>query len=165
MSNATEAQGECTNATPEAEAHDPKRPIRNISAMKTPALRKRLQDAGLDVAPRANRARLIEAARAAGLWRYDGDQVPAKYKAKYGRTQSCDDDVATSLKDAVTGADGSCDLDAVRNVAIANDIDPKRWGHLNVGMQRMNLGNVLRAMVKRGEYVIVGTSEWNPEAA
>lgn len=148
-----------------AAALDPRRPIRNISALSTPALRTRLVEAGCDVPPRANRARLVEIARTERLWRYDGDQVPAKYKAKYGASQSCDDGIAQAMKDATTGADGKCDPEALRNVQIGNDLDPKRWQHLNIGMQRMNTGNVLRAKAKNGDYVIIGTTEWNPENA
>jgi hypothetical protein len=36
-------------------------------------------------------------------------------------------------------------------VATENGIDGSRWDHLNFGMQRMNLGNVLRGMVKQNE--------------
>lgn len=161
MSNANTKAVEATSAAVEST----KTAIRNISALSTAALKKRLVDAGVDVPAKANRARLIGLAREAGLWRYDGDQVPAKYKAKYGASQSCGDDVASVLKDQCTGADGRCDPDALANIAIANDLDLKRWQHLNIGMQRMNLGNVLRGMVKRGDYVIIGTSEWNPENA
>jgi len=169
MSNASKAQGECTNATPEAAKKaaplDPRRPIRNISSMSTAALRKRLIEAGCEVPARCNKARLIEIARGDGLWNYSGNQVDPAKKAAYGASQSCDDDVAAALKDQVTGADGKCDPDALYDVAIANDLDPKCYSHLNIGMQRMNFGNVLRAMAKRGNYVIIGTTEWNPENA
>lgn len=36
-----------------------------------------------------------------------------------------------------------------------NGIDPDRWWRLNTGMQRMNLGNVLRARYNRGEAVFI----------
>ena len=62
----------------------------------------------------------------------------------------------------------------VNFVAQANGIDAnEKWGDgriakgktpLNPGMVRMNLGNVLRGRVKRGEYVIVGIVEYNKEA-
>ncbi len=39
-----------------------------------------------------------------------------------------------------------------------NGVDTKgRWGHLNYGMQRMNLGNVLRRMAKEGTEI-----RWSP---
>jgi len=69
--------------------------------------------------------------------------VPKSYKQQYGKTQNCGDEVAQSL----SGHPHS----AIVTVGTINGIDvEKRWGHLNPGMQRMNLGNVLRAMVKLG---------------
>jgi hypothetical protein len=42
-------------------------------------------------------------------------------------------------------------------VGLANDIDvAERWGHLNVGMQRMNLGNCLRGRANKGLGVVIG---------
>jgi len=165
MTNATEAQGESTNATPSSAELDPRRPIRNLTNLTTAALRARLVDAGFEVPARCNRGRLIEIARAEGIWNYRGNQVDEAFKAKYGASQSCDDGIALALKEQVTGKDGKVDLHALYDVAIANDLDPKKYAHLNVGMQRMNFGNVLRAMARRGEYVVIGTNDWNPDAA
>lgn len=44
--------------------------------------------------------------------------------------------------------------DGLQAVARENRV-PFRWAHLNQGMQRMNLGNVLRGMLARNEPVSV----------
>ena len=75
-----------------------------------------------------------------------------KYQEKYGKAANCGDDVAECLKAAV---DAGTKLE---DVAEANGIE-WRWAHLNKGMQRMNLGNVLRGIVGRGEQQVVIGSE------
>jgi len=41
-------------------------------------------------------------------------------------------------------------------IAEANGLDLNKWAHLNLGMQRMNLGNALRGMYNKGKPVVVG---------
>ena len=74
--------------------------------------------------------------------------APEKKKA-YGKSQSCGDNIAQKLTEFTKSyGDG-----AIAQVCEWNGINPERWSHLNVGMQRMNLGNVLRGRVKRGEEI------------
>ena len=65
-------------------------------------------------------------------------------------------------------------MDEAASYARDNGIDADaKWGvgrlaegkkPLNNGMIRMNLGNVLRGRIKRGEYVIIGDKEYNEDA-
>ncbi len=71
-------------------------------------------------------------------------KVPAKYRQAYGKAGNNGDDIAAILK----GAD-------IAAVALENGIDLNRWAGKNAGMVRMNLGNVLRGMVRRGEKVTI----------
>ena len=72
--------------------------------------------------------------------------IDPKIKKAYGKSQSCNDDVATRLKQAM-------EINSLERIAADNGININRWEHLNKGMQRMNLGNVLRGMANRGEQV------------
>ena len=72
--------------------------------------------------------------------------VPAEYKERYGKDGNCGDEVAQAL----AGIKG----EALAEVATRNGIDFKRWEHLNPGMQRMNLGNMLRARGRRGDKIV-----------
>jgi len=92
--------------------------------------------------------------------------VPLDYKAKYkafGGT--CGDEMAEVLTEAVRGESGKVDQKLLENVMAQNNIERGRWNDRNVGQRRMNLGNVLRARIKRGEFVQVGEHTWNKEAA
>lgn len=133
------------------------REIANIAALSDPALRTKLRALHVNVADDATRSTMIRAARDANVWDYRGDVVPAHFKARYGKEQNCGDDVAKHLV--------GCEVEFLQDVADANGIDFHRWDHCNRGQLTMNLGNVLRGRIKRGEYVIVGITEWNPDAA
>jgi len=94
--------------------------------------------------------------------------VPKNYKELYGKAGNCGDELAAALKEAVAhdaGKDGKTpkgiDEKKMAAVAKANSIDMGRWSGLNIGQQRMNLGNVLRNRLKRGEFVQVGDDKWN----
>ena len=85
--------------------------------------------------------------------------VPSPYTAMYkerGDATSCGDNVASKLKAAILDKKaGGMSLAKLANIGKLNDVDvAERWGHLNPGMRRMNLGNVLRAKAKRGEKVV-----------
>ena len=132
-------------------------------ANTTDEIRLALIAAGHKVAKKAKRETVVRIAEQAGMWRvHAGSVVPDSYKIAYGPEQSCGDEIADLLK----GED-------VHAVAKANGIDADdKWGEgrrahgkspLNPGMVRMNLGNVLRGRVKRGEYVVVGQYEWAAE--
>ena len=78
------------------------------------------------------------------------------YKTKYGKNKHCGDDIAVLMKDFCTDEKGKADAGALAKVAKANGIDFKKWDHLNIGMQRLSLGNVLRGMLRKGTDVIIG---------
>ena len=95
--------------------------------------------------------------------------VPKKYRDKYGKDQNNGDEVAKFLGDFTKNKDGSANKESIHAVAAQNGIDPDRWSTLNIGMQRMNLGNVLRGMIKNGKRVVIGDPkkggrEWAAEA-
>lgn len=89
--------------------------------------------------------------------RRKGSVVPEDYRLRYGADQSCGDAVAKALTAKVTTPNG-VDLEACRDIAEANGKGDRfdAWvaKGLNPGMVRMNLGNVLRGMARRGEAVV-----------
>lgn len=92
--------------------------------------------------------------------------VPTSYKttyAKHGGT--CGDELAVALSEAAMDDAGKVSLEQLEKVAKQNGIDFGRWSHLNVGQQRMNLANVLRAKLKKGEAIKVGKVNFEALAA
>lgn len=97
-----------------------------------------------------------------------GNIVPLKYRQKYGTPQHCGDEVALVFKDFVTvtvqigeKSVEQCSETALVEVCDANGVDYHKWDHLkNIGMKRMNLGNILRGKIKRGERVQIGERVW-----
>lgn len=95
-----------------------------------------------------------------------GSKIKPKYKAKYaanGDPRSCGDDFAKAFAAMVTKTNLSgqqvCDVELLRKIADKNDAWQDKYSSLNIGMQRMNVGNRLRAKIKRGEKI------WWPEKA
>lgn len=83
------------------------------------------------------------------------DVVPSAYRAKYKETGgTCGDFIAEGLTKVTK--DGGLD-----SVKAENGIDAARWGGFNVGMQRMNLANTLRARFLKGETVKILGREYN----
>jgi hypothetical protein len=101
-----------------------------------------------------------------------GSIVPQKYRIRYGVTQHCGDDVAETLSAFVTlpragkknDIDGGLDRAKLRGVAEVNGIADRLAAYedrgLNGGLLRMNVSNILRGMVRRGERVVIGDREW-----
>lgn len=100
-----------------------------------------------------------------------GSIVPTKYRILYGAPQNCGDEMALELTGYVTleraskkNPDGGLDRARLREVAEANGIADKlaKWDDrgLNGGLLRMNVSNVLRGMLRRGEQVVVGKRVW-----
>lgn len=78
--------------------------------------------------------------------------VKRPYKEAYrtkGSGQGCGDRLDVAMKDALEG-----DEAAMVKIAKSNNV-PFVWQVLNKGLQRMNLTNVLRAIIKRGGKVDV----------
>lgn len=88
-----------------------------------------------------------------------GSVIPDQYRYGYGVDQNCGDDIAKRLKDATTDGHGKADMQAVQKVAEKNGLAPDfdRWVSkgLNNGMVRMNLGNKLRGLARKGEEVTI----------
>lgn len=115
-----------------------------------------LRNAGIGINKNMKRDLLVRLAEDNDLWENVRKSiVKDSYKQKYGTSQSCDDEVAEAFK--------TTRFDLVK-VAEDNGLDlMEKWGHLNPGQRRMNLGNVLRGRAKRGEYVKIGQNVWNKE--
>ena len=92
--------------------------------------------------------------------------VPAKYRKRYGKSGTVGDQISKLLASSVKDDKGKVDAKKLAEVGKANKLDvAKRWGHLNIGMRRMNLGNVLRARVVAGDHVVIGAETFNAEKA
>ena len=68
-----------------------------------------------------------------------------KYE-KVGGSISCGDEVATAL--------AGVDHEALFQFAATVGIDVAKYDHLNAGQKRMNVGNRLRNLVKKGEVTV-----------
>ncbi len=90
--------------------------------------------------------------------------VPNKYKTIYGKSGNCGDDLASVLTAATTDEKGKTTPSKLVEIMSENGLDTSRWENLNIGQRRMNLGNVLRSRLKRGEHVSIAGTEWNTEA-
>lgn len=138
--------------------------IQNVCELSNEQLFARIRKHGVEIPDATGRYDLIRIAYDNGLWRYDGDVVNSKYKQEYGAKQRCGDDMSETLNAATRSADDTLDMELLLAIQMANGLDPKRWEHLNPGQRVMNTSNVLRNRVKKGEYVIVGSVEFNANA-
>lgn len=88
-----------------------------------------------------------------------GSIVPDEYRYRYGVDQNCGDAIAQRLKDRTTDGKGNADMEAVAEVAAKNGLSDRFDGWvargLNNGQIRMNLGNMLRGKVRKGEEVTI----------
>jgi hypothetical protein len=88
--------------------------------------------------------------------------VPKKYRLEYkarGDATCCGDDFSAIFR-AVTTVDKQTDILALIRIGELNNIDVNaKWGTRNVGMRRMNLGNMLRSRLKKN-----GEISWPNEA-
>lgn len=99
-----------------------------------------------------------------------GSIVPEKYKSQYKEYGGTNGDViADHVQDTTRkyeegpkgGQVSRVDLEAVTKIAQDNDVDMTAWTNLNPGQQRMNLGNVLRSRLLRGEKIKIGSTKLN----
>lgn len=85
--------------------------------------------------------------------------VPDEYRYRYGADQNCGDKMAKDLTAAVTDPETGVDVDKCAAIAAKNDVADRFDGWLakglNPGMLRMNLGNVLRGKLRRGDEVTI----------
>lgn len=80
--------------------------------------------------------------------------VPKKYRDEYkarGDASCCGDEFSQLFKTVVASSDSkTIDAGKLNEIGGANGIDVMaRWGQRNVGMRRMNLGNMLRTKLKK----------------
>lgn len=92
--------------------------------------------------------------------------VKAKYKARYAKSEirgTNDDAFAAAFRAATINDDGDLDMARVARVARVNSVDMsayKTTGRGWQGRQRMTLGNMLRAKVRHGVDVEIGTKSF-----
>lgn len=99
-----------------------------------------------------------------------GNVVPVKYRQKYGTAQNCGDELAGVLSAFVMVEDPEnpkrqvCSKSQLEAVADANGLADKMREYedsgKNLGMIRMNIGNILRGRIRRGQYVKIGGNVW-----
>jgi hypothetical protein len=91
--------------------------------------------------------------------------VKTKYREKYKKNGdfSCGDTIATELAlyvGVMRGNRREVDVDKLKEVAVANGVWDEKYARLNVGMQRMNIGNRLRTRHEAGDQVDIGGAIW-----
>lgn len=125
-----------------------------------PEIKDILEGMGVAVDDDLPRYMLIRLAEQYRVFRGKNTAVPESYKREYGAEASCNDDVAVVIRQFIDDHDLGV-VEAVNIIKADNGIPLSRWGNLNPGMQRMNLGNTLRGKIRNGFYVRVGSTEWN----
>lgn len=85
-----------------------------------------------------------------------GDMVGKKYRELYGKVGHNGDNIALVLKEFCLGEGGKIDIAKVQRLCKDNKIEYDKYTHLNVGMQRMVVGNILRGKHRKGETIKVG---------
>lgn len=166
---APKANGKATEKVAKAKTpKEPKAPKEKKIRVDEAELKIRLKEGGHKFGSRTSLDKLIDLAKANDVevpeLKTGGNVVPKTYRERYGKEQTCGDDMANALKSYVTDKDGKCDPEKLAKVASDNGVDLGRWANANIGMQRMNLGNVLRGMVNRHQKVKVGSAKFHIEA-
>jgi hypothetical protein len=91
---------------------------------------------------------------------------PDRYRVAYVKTSpdrpSNGDGLARLLEGMLEGG-SMLDLRTLHSIARENNVDPGRWALLNPGQQRMNLGNVLRGRLRRGDKITVAGRDYTKE--
>lgn len=86
--------------------------------------------------------------------------IKSKYKDKYkANGGSCGDQIADELREyliKIVNGKAVVDLVKLEEVAKANEVWRESYRSLNVGQQRMNIGNRLRARYKEGLEINIG---------
>lgn len=81
--------------------------------------------------------------------------VRAFYKAKYAQLGGNNTDPIARTLTNLWLASPETQQKAYVDTCKANGLDPQRWAHLNPGMKRMNLSNVLRGIIRNGGTVTI----------
>jgi hypothetical protein len=84
--------------------------------------------------------------------------IPDAYRSQYKKVKGVKTESgapAVHCGDGLAGLMAGLDNDAIAKVGRENKVDVAKWSKLNPGQVRMNLGNVLRGMIRRGEKVTV----------
>lgn len=167
-----------TQATPTTEADsgipafldDTKRTTKPVTVAKSATPAKEPKPAKQAKTPKPKKGKVVAAAHKPSTVEATEQNpqkslVPVRFKAKYAATgDSCGDRVAAALKKATTtkNADGrdACDVAALKAIAEQNGIDFSAYAKLNVGQQRMNVGNRLRGMLKNEQAVTIGSQRF-----
>jgi len=83
-----------------------------------------------------------------------GNVINAEWKTKAKTAGGGNGDMLdVEMRNAWLGADSP--EQAYLSMCDENGVDSSRWMHLNHGMRRMNLGNVLRGLIKKGQKVTI----------
>lgn len=138
--------------------------IRNVAALTDEQICVRLRRSGISVHRTLDRQKLIDLAREHGLWGSAGNVIQQFYKKQYGRKQKCGDEISIALEKFLHTPQGDVDPSRFEQLAAENNVDPRRWDHLNIGMRVMSLSNILRAKARRGERTVIGSTVWNDES-
>lgn len=180
---ATEPTAEMPEDAAEDAAEDEKETVHStgtlvpIEQADTPGVDepKEVRKAKVKKPPRRKKEKKVKKPRRAKREREEGEEdeeaedtasvVKAKYRKLYKPTKNtCGDAFTEAFETATRNEDGTTDVEKLHRIGSANGIDVKaRWGGRNVGMQRMNLSNVLRGMVRNGKKVKIGKEVISPE--
>lgn len=165
--------------TTEMPISDPKHPLHRPAATAT-AIPAKAAEAQTAVVPAptpkakkaAGKAKATKAAKAkdADAPKNPRSIVPVRFKEAYAKTNdTCGSKLALALKQATTAEnkDGrEClDVDALKAIAKANNVDFSKYEKLNNGQKRMNVGNKLAGLVKNGTTVTIGKQKFASEKA
>jgi hypothetical protein len=89
-----------------------------------------------------------------------GSVIPAEIRQRYKKSNTKTASGARSVSNGDDVAKALNGLTVETLLTLAKKACPERWekwAKLNPGMQRMNLGNVLRGQIKKGDAVAIAT--------
>ena len=78
--------------------------------------------------------------------------IPAERRKAYAERGT--DDLGKQLSEHIKGPHGEPSAERLQAFAVANGVWQDGYARLNVGMQRMNVANRLRALVRKGHVIV-----------